>query len=397
MKKQLLLCIVVLSISVAQAQKLVLNTRDYLPLVVVVCKQQDEGMVSKSIQELPAAQQNRYHYLILFGDEQTRLEMGSYINELLDKDRNTYFDKQHMYLLYLRESEQPIMDNELFAERIAYNPLPYQTEFPLGTILSTFAQKYTWKIAIENIEARTRQEIFHSKRIKWGAVMGFNFQNTLNKDSAYVPPKIVKLGVMLGYDINARISLSARLMASFKIPNTDRLQSEMRKQMNPRAEGTQKISAEIKFHVLMQANLQANYFLNTTKQLRPYVGVGVTIASVQSARVKIEQTINMEDMASMMGSGGPGGGLGAGLGLDPTGDMPMFKKSFVEPFIAGGFHYRMIKNTDFVFNAEYGLKTGTYKEQNVTLKHSLTKLSFNMGLLFTFGKTKYFNHYFVDK
>jgi hypothetical protein len=379
----------------AQYSSLITNSQETKPLVVILNQENDGKLMTNSINALSETEKKRYHFLMFYGERPNLVYIEKTLNDLLNKDKTFIFDKRKIYLLVLNSEpalREALVVKSVFADFASTHLTKDQDSIDLLPILNKFAQKRLWEIDVAQLEQRTKKVTYRDRRLGIGFLMGQNAQSSFLSDSAYIPSRITKVGLMANYRISNRFQVLGKVMTSFKLPNTSGLQSSIFSQIDLAAGGEQTVTAEIKFHVYVQSSLQLNYIINPKNRLKIVPGIGMSSIFFTSAKSKIEQVIDVSDITS-------GGGPGAlGGGLEPGGDIPKLSKRFMDPYASLGLNYKATKYVDFVFNADYSLYRRSGEVYGVYYANQPNNpLSLNLGVQFTFGKSSKYYHYLDGK
>jgi hypothetical protein len=380
----------------AQYSSLITNSQETKPLVVILNQENDGKLMTNSINALSETEKKRYHFLIFYGERPNLVYIEKTLNDLLNKDKTFIFDKRKIYLLVLNSEpalREALVVKSVFADIASAHLTKDQESIDLLPFLNKFAQKRLWEIDVAQLEQRTKKVTYRDRRLGIGFLMGQNTQSSfLESDSAFIPSKITKVGLMANYRISNRFQILGKVMTSFKLPNTSGLQSSIFSQIDLAAGGEQTVTAEIKFHVYVQSSLQLNYIINPKNRLKIVPGIGMSSIFFTSAKSKIEQVIDVSDITS---GGGPNS---LGGGLEPGGDIPKLSKRFMDPYASLGLNYKAAKYVDFVFNADYSLYRRSGEVYGVYYANQPNNpLSLNLGVQFTFGKSSKYYHYLDGK
>jgi hypothetical protein len=380
----------------AQFSSLVTNSPDTRPLVVILNQENEGKLITNSINALSETEKKRYHFLMFYGAKPNLSYIEKTLNDLLNKDKAFVFDKRKIYLLVFQSEpalREALSIKSVFADVASTHMTTDQESIDLLPFLNKFAQKRLWEIEVAQLEQRTKKITYRDRRLGIGFMMGQNSQSSfVESDSSYIPSSITKVGLMANYRISNRFQVMGKVMTSFKLPNRSGLQSSIFSQIDLAAGGEQTVTAEIKFHVYVQSSLQLNYIINPQNRLKVVPGIGMSSIFFTSAKSKIEQVIDVSDISS-------GGGPGAlGGGLEPDTDIPRLSKRFMDPYASLGLTYKANKYMDFVFNADYSLSRRSGEVYGVYYSNQPNNpLSLNLGVQFTFGKSRKYFNYLDDK
>jgi opacity protein-like surface antigen len=374
-----------------EAQQIFQNGQK-LPLIVVRAPYKQVQSMIKNIENLPSAQKAQYHFWV-FSSTDTKFEQV--FNDLLNGPKSVQVDMQRIYLVELTTdiyAAPTDYNKRIFAEVFKLKIAENQEIIDIGNVITKLqkANNYLWEVELSTLRKDNREVLFKQKKLLLGVMLGQGFPRIQTDDTFYLPKRVTNYGLHVGYNFNKRLQLLAKLAVSVKLPNQSALQSSIFNQIDISAGGEQTISAEMKMHIIGQGALQANYLFRPNRPFKPYVGAGLSMNLYTSANLKIEQTINVSELS---GGGGPPnlGSLGGG---DPTGDLPLSSRRFMTPQLSTGFNHALNNHVEFTFNANYQLpKKGTSIDDGREYQERMTGLSFNVGLQFNFGRTRYYYHY----
>ncbi len=374
--------------------KLLLNSGISQPLVILMDESERPDVLLKSVESLAQEAWEQPHFLLIYGAKLDTTSIAKMINDLLNSSENArFFDKKKIYLLMLKTD--PVVRNCLtnkliFADVETYPATENEAPIPLAPILERFRSKYLWQIDVSDIEMKNIKITEKTNRLGLGLVFGSNTQNIFKEDTAFLPGKILKYGILLNYKLTNRIQLAGKLMGSFKIPNQKKLQSSVLNQLDISAGGEQTIRAEMEFHMYIEAALQANYFFTLRKRFQGFAGIGITQISFNSARSTIEQTIDVSNF-----SPGSGGGAPDGLDFNNGGDdFPKLSHKFVYPFLSCGLSYALTPRMNVIFNANYQITNHAGGIVNgVVVNQKMNPITFNVGVQFSFRISKVYYQY----
>lgn len=234
------------------SSKLLLNSGISQPLVILMDERERPDVLLKSVESLAKEEWEQQHFLLIYGAKLDTTSIAKIMNDLLNTSENArYFDKKKIYLLMLNTDPvvRNCMTNKLiFAAVETYPAIENEAPIALSPILKRFRSKYLWQIDVSDIEMKNLKITEKTNRLGLGLVFGRNTQHVFKEDTAFLPSKILKYGILLNYRLTNRIQLAGKLMGSFKIPNQKKLQSSVLNQLDISAGGEQTIRAEVQFH-----------------------------------------------------------------------------------------------------------------------------------------------------
>lgn len=372
-----LLSIVYTNLLIAQKSELLACKNPYKPLIIVLYQDSMQVPLAEKSALHDAVKADKYNVFLLAINMTNSNAISVEINQLLN--RNTSFDRQKIYLLAIGNDAVLLQYLQLSKSIFADTHYTKNNNIDLESILQQFDKKYLWNIHIDHIEEKNKVEVFQKKDYSVGWLLGCNWQNDIKKDSAYLPPFMMKYGFLVDYRFNNRIHLNGKVLFSVKIPNQKKIQNDIQEQINPSAGGTQSITAQINMRIITELSLQANHFFYVQKPLKPYLGLGVTVVNYLYGYKKITQSINT---------------VSGGVGLNSKPDIPITSGTSLNPYLAFGFNYHLSKNANLIVCGDYIFQTKEKDYKGVTANYGLQNVSFQMGFMFKLAsKTKYFYHY----
>jgi hypothetical protein len=361
------------------------------PLVAIIYPEKMHKQVAGGVYKINYLKQYNSHYLLMPQRVESVSAAARELNGCINKHVN--IDKQRIYLLIIDEAKtnpfNDSLDRTVFAA-VEYFQTVYDTlaVINIEELADKFNSKYTWGIHVSNIEETRRRDVNRVSKFRLGFMMGMNLQNKFNSDTAYLPPSLMKYGVLISKNLNERLSLNFSLMGSVKIPNQKKLQSEIQGQINPANGSSQKIKVEITSHIIFQANIQASYqFRLQNESFRPYVSVGASVTSITSAYQKINRYVNISTIQS---------GNQDALGLNED-ELPFFSSTNILPLTGAGFEYKLSEKASFIFNTDVMFQVKN-KVKGVEVGSGINSISVTSGFLFRIGKKpKYYYNYVQSK
>lgn len=364
----------------AQDSKLILQPNARLPLVVMVSAEIQPNQMLQSIEQLPEPWRSQHHFLLLFGENLDSNFIALVLNTLLNRDESHNFDKQRIYLLAQNidaKLEAYLQSRSLFADAHFQHKEQTTGQNALEHLLIKWSKSRLWEIDVKNIEQNHIKYTVKYRKLGLGLLLGHKTQKILEQDTAYLPSQINPVGILLNYRLSKKLQLSARLSASFKVPNQRKLQSSIFDQIDPAEGGEQTISAELKLHFFIQNSLQINYTFHSQGKLQAYAGVGLSAIFFTAAKTKIEETIDVSNFS---------GGLD-GLGFDSADDLPLLSHRFVDPYSSAGASFAISNHTALLFQIDYHFINQKGKVNDTFVDQHSLKLYPNLGVQWTFSKT----------
>jgi hypothetical protein len=391
-KTLLSLCVLlILNNTQAQEKNIYMYGEESKPTIFIVCKPAEKDNILGCLNKLAQQNQLKNHYVFITENFTNKEDLSNQINILLNKQ--IWFDKYQLYLLSvgdsLHQAVYNILDKKVFAETHFQSSNETIDAATLHNIIIKFQKKYLWLLDLERIEEKGKQEVFQKKDWSLGFVLGWNWQNTFTKDSAYLPSFITKYGVLVDYKLSNHWHLNGKLLMSFSIPNQKKLQSEMQSQIDPSKGGVQTISTEINLHVFVQPSLQLNYFFNLQKNWQSFAGIGISATNYTAAHKKISRTVDVSSM-------GAGGGGGMDAGLSGINDLVMNTGSVTNPFAAFGFSKNLSPNSSFYFSGDFFFINTNNKYKDIKPNYGIQNLSLQTGIMFRIGKKATYTYKYLN-
>lgn len=390
--KKLLLPLFLISCVLSSAQEgvpqFIDNGELIKPLVVLVYPQKMHKQVAGGVYKIHYSRQYNSHYLLVSHMGKCISYIAATANDCINKNKN--IDKQRIYLLLIDEEATnryyDSLDKKVFAATRYVQYLNTDTSVPmnLDDLLNNFNTAYTWQIQIDNIEQKQQKINIKENKMNAGFVMGMNLQGRFSSDTAYLPGSFMKYGFLINKYLNRQFSIQASFTGSFKVPNQQKLQSELQSQIKPGGSGSQKIKIEIATHFLFQANLQLNYYLPVKNtNLKPYLAAGTSVASFRSAYKKVNKYISISSLQN---------GNREALGIDPD-EFSFFSATIINPFISAGFEYKLTEKATFVFYKDLLFQVNN-SVNGVKVGNGINSVSVSAGIQFNLAKKgkPYYNY-----
>lgn len=347
------------------------------PAIIVLANKQDKEKILTQLSQIIQKNNLKIHVACVTNTKVTVAEISGNINQILNKE--FWFFKQAIHLLaigdtavenYFNSIDKSVFGHTYFASSANADTLNY------SKFVNTCLQKEVFALQIEQLEEKTKRELFQKNNWRFGIISGFNFQNQYTVDSAYIPSTIFKYGLATNWQINPHWSIMGRLLFSFKIPSQSKIQQEMQSKIRIDG-GVQTVSLQIAIGIYTQAALQANYSFNLKHKLKPYIGIGLNSFTNMSGRTTVTQSINP---ASMQGGGMPNLG-----NLNNRDDIDMLEITTANLTLSSGFTYPLTPKTNIVFSIDYdAIRLNT--TSNKPVSNTVLNASFQFGFLFKFGK-----------
>jgi hypothetical protein len=365
---------------------------DYKPLLIFVYPESHSEEVLVKLKNSKRFSTKKCDFMLICDSLANSSSVVNRINKYLNSEK--LIDKQRVY--YLEWGIETISKyvqntpNDIFANYEYYQIKENNSKFDMDELIDRFKNSYISDLTLIELEKSTNINIASTKKLSFGTSLSYNSQNVFVEDSAYLPNSIKRFGINIGYRLNPRLYLIGKTSFSAKIPNQEKLQSDIFSNINIFAGGTQIINIDVKAHIVLQGSIEANYFLIDKYKLRPFVGAGLSFVSFRSARIREQVELDLSNLGA--GGGLPTGGLQSALG-GSAGNLPFFMGKNVAPFAKLGLNYKMTRNINLLCSGQYD-HSNKNQVNGVSINAKSMGFSMDIGIQIELnkGKKKYFEY-----
>lgn len=387
MHKIIILLSTVLSLTTswatAQHQAQINTPQPGKPYLVFVVPTSLMATVRQNIHK--AANRQQAAFLIIDGNQQSPETLKNVINAQLNSEQLISKQRVHLIIVgsYRMYQKFAVYTNDFFASQYFLQNSGFQSHTlvmpssPFATtsidaLLDKLGSKYTWKFRIDNIE-HTHVDLHQQSQLKRGLgfSMGRMYPNILHSNR-YTPASLNQYSVDYYKNLNSHLQLGGVFKTGLLIPNPKKI---IREQVQEQVDISSLLSGnlvvdintEIKAHLYLDLTLMSKYVFFPRHRLRPYVGVGLSLASFSSTKVRVDTslTINISSIRE---------GLDREAMADKTDPL---KLTTVGIPLAAGAYYDLNRGVLLHLSANYTQDLAFFGKYTA----SFNPLSFNLGLV----------------